>query len=98
MSKALTGSIDIKSYIESLLAAGPSVRGKKEIIPYQMVSGSGNAYYIAPMLKRVIKIVRGTEIYVLPMNPDEQGRYHVVDHNGRYFMVPGDEIIEIGFN
>jgi len=98
LSKELTGSADVKSYIDALIAAGPSSRGKKDIVPYQVVSGSGDAYFIAPLQKRVIKIVRGTEVYVLPMEPDDQGRYHVVDLSGRYFMVPGDEILDLGFN
>jgi hypothetical protein len=98
LSKELTGSIDIKSYVDALLAAGPSSKGNKDIVAYQVVSGSGNAYFIAPLQKRVIKIVRGTEIYVLPMPPDDLGRYHVVDLNGRYFMIPDDEILDLGFN
>jgi len=97
LSKELTGSVDVQSYVDALLKAGPS-KGKKDVVPYQMVSGSGNAYYIAPLLKRMVRIPRGTEIYVLPMDADEQGRYHVVDLTGRYFMVPGDEIIDLGFN
>lgn len=97
MSGELTGSADVKSYVDALLKAG-SGKGKKDVVPYQMVSGSGNAYYVAPLLKRIVRVPRGTEIYVLPMDADEQGRYHVVDHTGRYFMVPGDEIIDLGFN
>jgi|TARA_R110000824_G_scaffold293963_1_gene482276 hypothetical protein len=98
LAKELTGSVDVKSYIDALIAAGPSSKGKKDIVPYQAISGSGNAYFVAPLQKRVIKIARGTEVYVLPMDPDDQDRYHVVDLTGRYFMVPGDEILDIGFN
>ena len=97
LSKEVTGSANVQAYVDALLKAGPG-KGKKDIVPYQMVSGSGNAYYIAPLQKRVIKVSRGTEILVLPMDPDDQGRYHAVDHSGRYFMVPGDEIIDLGYN
>lgn len=98
LSQELTGSTDAKSYIDALLAAGPSSKGKKDIIAYQVVSGSGDAYFIAPMQKRLIKIARGTEVYVLPLEQDSLGRCHVMDLSGRYFMVPADEILDLGFN
>lgn len=98
LSSALTGSIDIKTYIDAIMAALPKKKNAKEIKPYQIISGSGDAHYMAPQFKRVIKVARGTEIYVLPLDPDKYGRYHVVDLHGRYFMVPEDEIHDVGYN
>ena len=98
MSTALTGSIDIKSYIEAMISALPTKKKVKEVAPYQVISGSGEAYYLAPQQRRMIKVSRGTEIQVLPLDPDNRGRYHVVDLRGRYFMVPEDEINDVGYN
>ncbi len=78
--------------------SGPSKKGKTDLVPYQILSGSGPGYYFAPEKKRIITISRGIEIYVLPLDPDSEGRYHVVNLQGQYFMVPGDEIIDLGFN
>ena len=98
MSGLPTGSADIKAYVESLLKAGPKGSKSKDLVPYQILSGSGNAHFLSPQSRKFVRVPRGTEIYVLPMEPDSQGRYHVIDLNGRYFMVPGDEIIDLGFN
>ena len=98
MPSATSGSIDLESYILKLMKAGPSKKGKTDLVPYQILSGSGPGYYFAPEKKRIITISRGIEIYVLPLEPDREGRYHVVSLQGQYFMVPGDEIIDLGFN
>ena len=98
LSTALTGSIDIQSYIEAMISALPTKKKVKEVTPYQIISGSGEVYYLAPQQKRMIKIDRGAEIQVLPLDPDRRGRYHVIDLRGRYFMVPEDEILNVGFN
>ncbi len=102
MSQSASGSVrttkDVQSYIDQLLRILKSKKGASDITPYQIVSGSGDTYYLAPQERNLIKVVRGSEIIVLPMEPDDNGRYHVVDQSGRYFMVPGDEILDIGFN
>ena len=98
MSTASTGSIDIKSYIEAMISALPTKKKVKEVTPYQIISGSGETYYMAPQQRRMIKVERGTEIQVLPLDPDKRGRYHVVDLRGRYFMVPEKEILDVGYN
>jgi len=90
--------MDIQAYIEAMISALPTKKKVKEVTPYQIISGSGETHYLAPQQKRMIRVDRGTEIQVLPLGPDGRGRYHVVDLRGRYFMVPKDEILDVGYN
>ncbi len=98
MALSISGSYDINDYIKNLMKAGSKRKGSTDLVPYQVISGSGPGYYFAPEKRRIITISRGTEVYVLPLEPDKDGRYHVVNLQGQYFMVPGDEIIDLGFN
>ena len=103
MSQPASGSArtteDLQDYIEQLVRLFSKKKTRaSDITPYQIVSGSGDTFYLAPQERNLIKVSRGSEIMVLPLEPDSLGRYHVVDQNGRYIMVPGDEILDIGFN
>lgn len=100
MAQPVSGSTEamVAKYIAQLMTIAKTKRKGTGVTPYQVVSGSGPAYYMAPQARTHIKVNRGSEILVLPLGPDEQGRFHVVDLHGRYFLIPEDEIINLGFN
>lgn len=100
MSQSASGSAttDVKKYIEALMIALKSSKKVEKVTPYQVISGSGDAFYMAPTDRSYIRVARGSEILVLPMDPKKDGRYHVVDSSGRYFLVPEEEILDIGYN
>ena len=64
---------------------------------YQVISGSGPAWFINPMSKQFIKTQRGSEVVVIPGKEDEFGRMLVRTMN-TFIMVPKEEILDIGFN
>ncbi len=100
MSQSASGSVqmDVKKYISTLVSALKTGKKTENVTPYQIISGSGDAFYMAPMDKSFVRVTRGSEILVLPMDPQKDGRYHVVDSRGRYFLVPEEEILDIGYN
>ena len=100
MTHPASGSAEamVAKYIAQLMTIAKGKRKGGGVTPYQLVSGSGPAFYMAPQARTHIKVSRGSEILVLPLEPDDQGRYHVVDLHGRYFLIPEDEILHLGFN
>ena len=98
MSNYSTGSLANKNLVKLFKNfANPSF-GKHEPSSYQFVSGSGVAWYYAPKSHSMIHVPRGTEIVILPLEPDEQERLHAVDASGRYFLIPADEVLDVGLN
>jgi len=64
---------------------------------YQVISGSGPAWFFEPVSKQFVKTERGLEIAVVPGEEDEMGRYLVRTMN-TFIMVPKDEILDLGYN
>ena len=79
MSQPASGSAkiteDVQDYIEQLVRLfSKKKRSASSVTPYQIVSGSGDTFYLAPQERNLIKVSRGSEIMVLPMEPDSLGR------------------------
>jgi len=64
---------------------------------YQVISGSGPAWFLEPMSKTFIKTERGSEVVVIPGREDELGRKLVRTMN-TFIMVPREEILDLGYN
>ena len=64
---------------------------------YQVISGSGPAWFYEPTTRKLIKAERGSEIVVVPGEPDEQGRMMVRTMN-TFILVPREEILDLGYN
>jgi len=98
LSDPVSGSIDIESLISEMMKLQTgSATSMKEPTPYQVVSGSGDAWYFCPAEKKMIQINRGSEILVLS-EPDEHGKVYVSDSASRFFIMPVDEVISLGYN
>ena len=90
MSSFSTGSLDDRNLSRLFKNFSDPKFGKNEPSSYQVVSGSGEAWYYAPKTR--------SEIITLPLEVDDQERMHVIDASGRYFLVPIDEILDVGLN
>jgi hypothetical protein len=64
-------------------------------LPYHMISGSGDAWFLDPDLKTMVLIKRGTE--VVPVEKLD-GEKFLVRSSFNFLVVPDNELIEIGFN
>ena len=80
MSQSISGSakMDVKQYISTLVSALKTGKKTDNVTPYQIISGSGDAFYMAPMDKNFVRVARGSEILVLPLDPQDDGRYHTI--------------------
>tara|TARA_R100001591_G_C4279502_1_gene164693 strand:+ start:194 stop:640 length:447 start_codon:yes stop_codon:yes gene_type:complete len=64
---------------------------------YTVISGSGPAWYYEPSTRKLIKTERGSEIVVIPGEPDEQGRMLVRTMN-TFLLIPEEDILHLGYN
>ena len=64
---------------------------------YTVISGSGPAWFYEPSTRKLIKTERGSEIVVIPGEPDEQGRVLVRTMN-TFLMIPEEDILHVGYN
>ncbi len=88
----------IDTYIQALLSdQTTATTNATRVQPYQIVSGSGTAWYPAVKTKTMINILRGSEILVVS-RADKKGRVCAMTNTSDYFWIPEDEVIDIGFN
>lgn len=98
LSDPVSGSLDIESLISEMLNLQTgSSKSESEPTPYQVVSGSGDAWYFSPAEKKMIRVNRGSEILVISV-ADENGKVYASDSGSRLFIIPVDEVIDIGYN
>ena len=64
---------------------------------YTVISGSGPAWYYEPSTRKLIKTERGSEIVVIPGEPDEQGRM-LVRTMSTFLLIPEEDILHLGYN
>ena len=64
---------------------------------YQVISGSGPAWFYEPTTKRLIKTERGSEVVVIPGEVDEFGRLLVRTMN-TFILIPCEEVLDVGYN
>ena len=83
----------MKTYVKDL------ERITKDLKPcsYTVISGSGTAYFLEPLTRTFIKTERGSEVVVVPGDPDDDGKLLVRTMN-TFLLVPHEEIIDLGYN
>ena len=83
----------MRTYVKDL------ARVTKNLKPttYTVISGSGPAWFLEPVSKTFIKTERGSEVVVVPGDPDENGNV-LVRTLSTFLMVPESEILDIGYN
>ena len=88
----------VDSFIQSLLQEQDiATSNAKMVQPYQVISGSGVAWYPAVKTKTMISVVRGSEILVVS-RADKKGRVCAMTSKSDYFWIPEEEVLDIGFN
>jgi len=68
-----------------------------ESSPIYILSGQGHGWYYSPNVNQMLRLVRGEEIYPLQPKADEHGKVPCM-YNTSIFMIPEDDIEEIGWN
>ena len=83
------------TYVDSLKRLITNTKSKPAA--YTVISGSGPAWFYEPSTRKLIKTERGSEIVVIPGEPDEQGRVLVRTMN-TFLMIPEEDILHLGYN
>tara|TARA_R100000008_G_C3527051_1_gene137143 strand:- start:74 stop:463 length:390 start_codon:yes stop_codon:yes gene_type:complete len=91
--KAMGYEVLLSQYIYQLKAMASKIKPSDCYI----ISGSGPAWYYHPTTRDMIKCERGTEVYPLSDDPDDDGNIMVRSAN-TYVMVPFDDLIKVGIN
>ena len=83
----------MKTYVKDL------ERITKDLKPcsYTVISVSGTANFLEPLTRTFIKTERGSEVVVVPGDPDDDGKLLVRTMN-TFLLVPHEEIIDLGYN
>ena len=76
---------------------GKKLDNSTEMIAPAMIMGTGVIYLWAPTKKTLIKVSRGTSVYIVSYDMDEKERILVYDGFNLLAVSP-DDIEEIGFN
>ena len=98
LSDPVSGSLDIEALISEMMKyQSGSSKSKSEPTPYQVVSGSGDAWYFSPSDKKMVRVNRGSEILVIGP-AQEEGKVYVSDSSSKIFVMPVEEVIDIGYN
>jgi len=88
----------LREYVTSLeRLLDRSKSNKSKPAAYTVISGSGSAWFYEPSSKKMIKTERGSEIVVIPGEPDERGRLLVRTMN-TFLLIHEEEVLHVGFN
>ena len=80
-----SGSINVQK-LADLWSAISEVTKDNAVAPYQIISGSGDGWFIDPTTKSMVKLTRGTEIVQVTNKPDKRGRV-IARAEQRYIMI-----------
>jgi hypothetical protein len=88
----------LTEYVTSLERIIDNPKSKKsKPASYTVISGSGPAWFYEPSTRKMIKTERGSEIVVIPGEPDEYGRVLVRTMN-TFLLLPKEDILDLGYN
>jgi len=69
-----------------------------ELVPYHSIIGSGAMWCYQPSNKTMVRVLRGTKIFVLDYGDETDERCLALTTDGVPILIKKDEIIEIGFD
>ena len=72
------------------------VNKENELIPEYCIIGSGHLWCYDPAAKSMVRIARGTKVYILVENYDYKGRHLMYTAEGLTVCVDPDELILTG--
>ena len=97
MSKKELDVDRIKQIIKQLSGKIGKKDKQTELVPAAIIKGTGECWYWMPTKNKFVCINRGIKIYIIDYTMDELDR--VMAYDGyNMFMIPIDEIEEVGFN
>lgn len=67
------------------------------VSPY-IIKGEGDIFTIDPFNKKMVKVERGSIVYILEEDYDSQGRTLIYCRNSDIICIDPEELQEIGFN
>ena len=62
------------------------------------VKGKGNLWCYAPLLNRMVRVVRGTRVYIISEMKNNEGKVLVYTANVDVVYIHKNELLEVGFN
>ena len=68
-----------------------------DLIPFYVIKGTGSIWCVGPSKKNMLKVLRGTKLYILKFNEDKS-KVLAYTQIGDLIIIPAEELIEIGFN
>ena len=69
-----------------------------ELVPYHSIKGTGYMWCFQPTNKNMIRVVRGTRIFVLDFGSEMEERCLALTMEGTPILIEKEEIEEIGFD
>lgn len=69
-----------------------------DLVPEYAITGRGEMFNYSPMEKKIIKIHRGTKVYILDERENYQGRILIYTHNGDIVEIEKKELDYTGFD
>jgi len=69
-----------------------------ELVPYHTIKGKGDIWCFQPSTKTMVRLIRGTKIYILDRGSESEPQCLAYTDNGNIVILDKDEIEEIGFN
>ncbi len=69
-----------------------------DLVPYHRILGDGVLWCYQPTNRTMVRLVRGSKIFVLDMGTSEDEQCLALSTEGVVFIIDKDEIEEIGFN
>lgn len=68
------------------------------LMPFHIIKGVDEIWCFHPSTKQVVKLFRGTNIYILDFGTEEDEQCLAMSSDCIVFVIDKDEIEEIGFN
>jgi hypothetical protein len=91
--------IDEKKFKTLIKQISGTIREKDgELVPYHIIKEEGTMWCYQPTTKIMLRVCRGTHIYVLDFGTEDDLDCLVLSAEGNVFLIEKDEIEEIGFN
>lgn len=78
--------------------SGTITENDGDLVPFHVIKGQGALWCYQPTLKSMIRVLRGSKIYVLDMGDNNDEDCLALSADGIVFIINKDEIEEIGFN
>ena len=96
MSWDYLDSKKLKSLVKQI--SGTITEKDGELVPYHAIKGKGTIWCYHPVIKTMVKIQRGINIFVLDSGTAEDKKCLALTGDGIVFTIDKNEIYEIGFD